>query len=58
MTTRKLLKCARCGKPMRRTGFAKTERGDAIFHYECDQCGSTMKKTLKRAWSRRRHDKK
>jgi len=43
---------------MRRTGFNENQRGDTVFTYECEKCGYRMKKTLKRAWSRRRHDEK
>jgi len=52
------LKCVECGAPMRRTGFNENQRGDTVFTYECEKCGYTMRKTLKRAWSRRRHDEK
>jgi len=41
-------KCAECGAPMRRTGFNENQRGDTVFTYQCEKCGYTMKKTLKR----------
>ncbi len=28
---------------MRRTGFEKNDRGDTVFHYECEECGDTIK---------------
>ena len=41
-------KCIECQAPMRRTGFEENDRGDTVFHYTCDRCGDTIKKTLKR----------
>ena len=46
--TMRKLKCVESGAPMRRTGFDENQRGDTVLTYECEKCGYTMKKTLKR----------
>ena len=48
--------CTESGAPMRRMGFEQNQRRDTVFTYKCEKCESTMKKTLKRAWSRRRRE--
>ncbi len=56
--TMQMEKCPKCGARMRRKGFEENQRRDTVFTYECEQCRYTMKKTLKRDRTRRRHDKK
>ncbi len=54
----KMEKCMKCGAPMRRMGFEENQRRDTVFTYKCEKCGHTMKKTLKRALTRRQHKQK